>query len=270
VNPRHALFYRARWWPLYAWGLSWSDRIFVQHGAQFAGLAPNLRSKAYVVPSIAGETIAIKPHINRVKYVAWVGQLKHPKRPDLLVEVARNSPTVHFVVCGGPSTFGSPPNYSERIVDALHTLPNVDYRGQVASNDALQVIADAAVLLSTSDDEGFPNTFLQAWLSGTPVISLKIDPDHIIKQKGLGMVSNSVESAIGDIKVLMDSTQQRDEIAARARRYVTECHSEARVTAVFNRAIQGIRSPTVLTSMVDLNHEDAGSLHSPRSPHGRS
>ena len=65
-------------------------------------------------------------------------------------------------------------------------LSNVKYCGQVTPDKDLQVIANAAILLSTSDQEGFPNTFLEAWSAGTPVVSLKIDPDRIIEQMGLG------------------------------------------------------------------------------------
>ena len=43
VQPRRALFQRPHWWPLYAWGLSRTDRIFVQHAGQLAELAPRWR-----------------------------------------------------------------------------------------------------------------------------------------------------------------------------------------------------------------------------------
>lgn len=241
VNPRRALFQRSRWWPLYAWGLSWSDRIFVQHGGQLAQLRSNLRSKSFVVPSIAGETIDGQSHFKRAKSVAWVGQLKQPKRPDLLVEIARKSTGIHFIVCGGPSSFMSPSGYSQSIIDGLRQLPNVEYRGQVPPHEALDIIANAALLLSTSDEEGFPNTFLQAWSTGTPVVSLKIDPDGIIAQNGLGTVSNTAEAAIREIEALIHSPEKREIIAARARRYVNDHHSEAAVTALFNRAIEGER-----------------------------
>jgi glycosyltransferase involved in cell wall biosynthesis len=242
VQPRQALFRRPHWWPLYAWGLSRTDRILVQHTGQLATLAPRWRLKAYIVPSITGEMAAVKPHFARAKYVAWVAMLRQPKRPDVLLEIARKAPAIRFIVCGGPTPFSSPPGYSEWIVEALQAQPNIEFLGKVAPQKTQQIIADAAMLLSTSDAEGFPNTFLEAWSSGTPVISLNIDPDHLIERQELGTVPGNVERATADILALMDSPQRRDEIAVRARRYVAEAHSEAAVTAVFEGALTGLRA----------------------------
>jgi glycosyltransferase involved in cell wall biosynthesis len=184
----------------------------------------------------------MKPHSERPGYVAWVGDLRRPKRPDLLIEIARRMPEIRFVVCGGPTAHRSPPGYGESIVDGLRALPNVEQRGQVVHSDALQVIADAAVLLSTSDEEGFPNTFFEAWSSGTPVVSLKIDPDRTIERLGLGAVSGDAAGAIADIYALTNSPQRREEIGLRARQHVAEAHSEAAVTTAFEGAISGIRA----------------------------
>ena len=237
VQPRRALFRRPHWWPLYAWGLSRTDRILVQHTGQLAELAPRWQPKAYIVPSIAGEMTAVKPHSVRAQYVAWVAMLRQPKRPDILLEIARKAPAIRFVVCGGPTSFASPPGYGEWIVEALQAQPNIEFLGQVAPQKTRQIIADAAMLLSTSDAEGFPNTFLEAWSSGTPVISLNIDPNRIIERQELGTVPGTVERATADIMTLMDSPRRRDAIAARARCYVAETHSAAAVAAIFESAI---------------------------------
>ena len=240
VQPRRALFRHPHWWPLYAWGLARTDRIFVQHTGQLADLAPRWRAKAYIVPSIAGEMTAVKPHAERAKYVAWVAMLRQPKRPDILIAIARKAPAIRFVVCGGPTPFASPSGYSERIIEALQAQPNIAFLGKVASQKTQQIIADAAMLLSTSDAEGFPNTFLEAWSSGTPVISLKIDPDRIIERQELGTVSGTVERATADIMALMEAPQRRNKIALRARQYVAETHSAAAIVTAFEKAIVGI------------------------------
>jgi len=167
IDPRQALGRRSRWWMLYAWGLAWADCIFVQHGGQLSQLAPKLASKASILPGIVEHTIPVKPHSERQKYVVWVAVLKEPKRPDLLVEIARKMPNVRFVVCGGPSQ-GSKSGYSEWILNDLRSSQNIEYLGHVAPVKSLEIIRDAAILLSTSDGEGFPSVFLEAWFTTSP------------------------------------------------------------------------------------------------------
>lgn len=242
VQPRRALWTRRRCWPLYAWGLSWTDRILVQHAGQLSAIQPRWRSKARIIQSMALAPVHAKPHSDREQYVAWIAMLRQPKRPDLLIEIVRRLPDIRFVVCGAPSTHRSPQGYGARIVSALGALPNVECLGQVAPERALEIVANAAMLLSTSEEEGFPNTFLEAWATGTPVVSVKVDPGRAIEQQGLGTVSGSVEGVVRDIKALAGSPHRRECIAHRARRYVTQFHSAPVVVAAFEHALQGIRS----------------------------
>jgi glycosyltransferase involved in cell wall biosynthesis len=166
--------------------------------------------------------------------------LRHSKRPDLLVEIARKAPDIQFVVCGGPTTFTAAPGYGEKIADTLRLLPNVDYRGQVDPDEANRVIANAALLLSTAEEEGFPNTFLQAWASGTPVVSLTVDPDRVIEHYGLGKISPTVQQATYDIRMLLDSEQQREAISCRAREYVEKHHAAPVVIKIFECSTLGV------------------------------
>ena len=236
VVPHLALFRRQRWWPLYAWGLAWSHRIFVQHGEQFVHLSPRWQAKATILRSIASQRRA-KSHIVRNSHVVWVAMLRQPKRPDLLLEIARQAPHLHFVVCGGSTTHRCPPDYSTKILKELSTLPNIEFLGQVAPDKTQHLIADASALLSTSDEEGFPNTYLEAWSSGTPVVTLTIDPDQIIKRYGLGRVSGTVATAIEDLTSLIRCPHHRDEIATHAQQYIREQHSEDAITRIFEQAL---------------------------------
>ena len=238
VRLRHALYLRPQLWPLYAWGLMRTDRILVQHGEQLSQLPRQWQSKALILPGIVGCRAVTKPHCERAKYVAWVGMLGKFKRPDLLIEIARRLPSVRFVVCGGPLRFMSPPGYSEQILSELTTIPNIDYLGQVPPETALQVIAEASIFLSTSDEEGFPSVFLEALSAGTPVVTLKIDPDRMIERFGLGSVSHDIEGAMDDITSLLEFPRNRDRIAESAREYIATTHSEAAVVKAFEGAIR--------------------------------
>lgn len=241
VIPRSALTARERWWPLYAWGLSRTERVFVQHGGQLKELPLRWRPKAQVVRSITQVSQTRHAHATRLPYVAWVGMLRQPKRPDLLLEIAKQSPGITFVVCGGAATHRSMPGYSQRLIDELRVLPNIDYRGQVAPGEAERIISCAAALLCTSDQEGFPNTFLQAWSYGTPVVTLRVDPDHLIEQLGLGAVTGSVETTVARLQSLLASPQEREQIAGRACAYIAGHHSDSVVIDSFEQATgQGV------------------------------
>jgi glycosyltransferase involved in cell wall biosynthesis len=242
VHPRSALDRRKCWWPLYAWGLSQTDLIFVQHGRQFEELPSRWRHKANLIKCISGESDDFASHSSREPYVAWVGMLREPKRPDLLIEIAKRSPDIRYIVCGGATLHRSATGYSQKLIDQLRALTNIDYRGQVPPQYAEQIIAGAAVLLCTSVQEGFPNTFLQAWSSGTPVVTMQVDPHSIIKELDLGAVTGSVGPTIQELRRLIQSPEERQKIGARCRRYIFRDHRPEVIAKAFAHAIRPSQS----------------------------
>jgi len=168
------------------------------------------------------------------------------KRPDLLIEIARRAPDICFVVCGGPTSYMASPGYGDEIADKLRVLPNVTYRGQIPPDEALQVIMDAAVFLSTADEEGFPNTFLQAWSAGTPVVSLTVNPDGIIKRYGLGEITPTVDDALSVLRNLLSTPEQRQAISRRAQTYVAMNHGASAVIKLIETATSGGLGPLSL------------------------
>jgi glycosyltransferase involved in cell wall biosynthesis len=123
------------------------------------------------------------------------------------------------------------------MLSALRALPNVDYRGLVPPEQSLAVIARAAALLSTSDSEGFPSTFLEAWTSGTPVVSLTVDPDQLLKNEGLGLLSGTIDQAAADIQCLVGQVALRETFGLRARDFVIRRHSPKAVCELFRHAL---------------------------------
>jgi glycosyltransferase involved in cell wall biosynthesis len=237
VDVRKALRWKKYRWPFYAWGLQRSDVIFVQHEGQRARLPTRWQGRAYSLPGIVPVPEVIVPHSERNGAVVWVAVIRPAKRPDRLIEIARQLPMIRFVVCGSPSMNRWDPVIIEGILTQLRSLQNVDYRGHVAAGEILKTIGHASLLLSTSDGEGFPSVFLEAWAAGTPVVSVQIDPDHKILNHELGMVTDTVDGAVEAVRSLMASPERRKEMGMRARRHVEELHSPSGAVRVFETAV---------------------------------
>jgi len=86
-------------------------------------------------------------------------------------------------IAGGPSP--DDPSLFEEVRRAAQALPNVRFLGPVPFHDVRRLFERARMLVGTSEIEGVPNTYLQAWGHGTPVVAY-LDPEHLISENRLG------------------------------------------------------------------------------------
>jgi len=108
--------------------------------------------------------------------------------------------------------------------NAARKLPNLTFHGFVPHNQVYELFRRASVLVNTSTIEGFPNTFLEAWLHYTPVVSLSVDPDRIIETENLGFCSGTFEQLVSDVEALLENPRLREKKAENARIYVEKEH----------------------------------------------
>lgn len=90
----------------------------------------------------------------------------------------------------------------------------------------------ARVFVNTSETEGFPNTFLQAWIRGIPVVSF-FDPDDVIRREGLGHAVASLDEMASAAHSLVTDSQQWLETSARCRAYMARRYGEEQVLAPY-------------------------------------
>lgn len=156
--------------------------------------------------------------------VLWISNLRVAKRPDRLLELARQLPNVRFTMVGGP-VFGDS-GYYHNIEQQASLLPNLDFLGPVPFEDVNHLILRSKILVNTSEVEGFPNTFLQAWARRVPVVSY-FDPDGIIAQEGLGARPKSEADMRNAIQDLLDSADKRNRLGKAAETYALANFSPA-------------------------------------------
>ncbi|MEP7359641.1 MAG: glycosyltransferase, partial [Anaerolineales bacterium] len=153
--------------------------------------------------------------------VLWVGGIRPHKQVERVAEIAAQLPQITFVVAGGPMR-GFEAYYDQaRALVTQHA--NVRWLGFVPYVEIGRQFEAASVLLHTSTQEGFPNVFLQAWAAGMPVVSLGVDPDSLIAQRGLGLFVPAEEGAAAIARLAADPRLVQ-EMGARARAYVSEVH----------------------------------------------
>ncbi|MFZ3115254.1 MAG: glycosyltransferase family 4 protein [Syntrophales bacterium] len=210
---------------LYRYGLLRADRIVVQTRRQQSMLRDGFGLESIVLPmpcpgTASTEYQAPAPPRYDSSRVLWVGRICPEKCPERLLELVRLCPEIHFDVVGPAD--GS--EYARNIYDRARTLPNLTLHGVIPRARMPEFYRQAACLCCTSVVEGFPNTFLEAWSHGLPVVST-FDPDRLIAERQLGVAAGDVMGLAVGIRLLIQSPDEWRQISTRARLYYTENHT---------------------------------------------
>lgn len=225
-------------------GMRCLTHAFTQNDTQSRDLKAAFGLDSFRLPS-GHEPPAVVPDAEtrrREAIVLWAGTLGSQKRPQLLGELARRleGEPIRFVMAGDHADAA----YRESV---LAELPrNVEWLGRVPFEETLAWFGRAAVLVNTSPPlgEGFPNTFIQAWLSGVPVLTLGIDPDGIVREQGLGCVAATVEEMAAQLRALLSDPVGYARLADRVAAFARERYTVGRVADVF---LDAVGAPPVAT-----------------------
>jgi len=214
---------------LYRYGLRNADRVIVQTRNQQRLLGGGFGIESGILPMPCPgpdpeEYIPPDPPVDGNGRVLWIGRIDPVKRPDRFLDVVEACPGLVFDLVG-PAGGDS---YAREILERAARSPNLRVHGGVPRDDIPTYYRNAACLCSTSDVEGFPNTFLEAWSYGVPVVST-IDPDDLILEKGLGTVARDVPGLVAALRGMMASPERWTGTSNRARAYFLETHHVSRV-----------------------------------------
>ncbi len=162
--------------------------------------------------------------------VLWVGTLRTLKRPDLFLDLAAEHPDWPFVLCGGP---GEDPRLADHIATRARRLSNVHVAGFVPYARMPEFFARARVIVNTSEYEGFPNTFVLAWLYGAVVLSLGVDPDGWLTRGGLGAVARDAPELSALLGRALTDDGWTQATMQRARQHAEQVHDIRPVATAF-------------------------------------
>ncbi len=221
------------------YGLRRADSIVVQSEQQAARLQRHFaRPAAAIMRNFhpAPPEVGAKP--DRVE-VVWVANFKPAKRPEAFVALAerfrgRSDMRFHMVgACADRTRYRG-------LLERIGALENLVYHGALHMDAVNALLARARVFVNTSESEGFPNTYIQAWQRNVPVLSLDIDPDAVIEREGLGRRTGSLEELCRCLGEMAAMPQQGEAMGRRARAYALAAHSERNFTTLLDLIDQGI------------------------------
>jgi glycosyltransferase involved in cell wall biosynthesis len=208
------------------YGIRRADTIFAQNARQQRLLRERYGRDSVLVHSfhpMPSEPVSSVPSGRRT--ILWVGNLKRLKNPAAFLRLAREFEAradLEFVMIGAP---GDDPRWTEELLAAIARHRNVHYLGPLAQDEVNARLSRAFMLVNTSDYEGFPNTFVQAWLRGVPVLSLHADPDDLLKNGVCGRLSGTEEALREDLRQLVAAPELTKRIGRSARAYAAGAHS---------------------------------------------
>jgi glycosyltransferase involved in cell wall biosynthesis len=105
---------------------------------------------------------------------------------------------------------------------------NVGIVDRVPAAQMPAVFARAAALLSTSQLEGFPNVFLQAALSGVPIVSLAVGSQFLQTSRAGVCAAGDLVAVSSLVRSVWAGRPPADFCAGHARGHVVEHHALAR------------------------------------------
>jgi len=199
-KPIYQYLYRIKYWlqdKIFYFGVYLSHLHIVQNNFQLEKMKQDFKKNGFIIHN----NTLIPEYLNtRKNLVLFIATMKFMKRPEIFCKLAnkhKNSNCRYVIIGSNYSDDKMAINFSN-----LVKTSNIDYLGAKPLSEVQQILSKSKLLINTSSYEGFPNTFVQAWARGVPVISLSVDPDNIIKNNHLGI------SCDNDFNKLVDNTEK--------------------------------------------------------------
>ena len=228
---------------LYRAGLKMADVIIAQHPGQVEVCRHWYRREAEQIPSgyMPSEGARCEPD----GVVLWVSTMRRWKRPELFLKLAKALPNLRFRMIGGVSKAegdkGAQGFFSE-IESAARALPNVEFLGFMPYQEVERNFDEASLFVNTSDYEGFPNTFLQAWARGIPTISF-VNCGARDTHGPIGVVAGDLSEMLAAVSRLVTDRTAWSEDSARCRQYFQANHAMPAVIAYYRALFDRLAVP---------------------------
>lgn len=221
-------------------GMKSADHIINQNEVQQAETKKYLRREGIILPSyFLPASKKETANIAKENSILWLASITPNKQPEAFIDLKNNIKNTHweFRLIGGTANLDY---YSHIQVEAEKA--GVEVVGEVPYWKTDEYFQKAKIFVNTSKIEGFSNTFIQAWLAGTPVFSLNSDPNNWLSAYDIGYCAKGdLQLLIEKIHFFMNNPDHLMELGKNAQAFAEEVFSAKKTlntyTDLFKRRI---------------------------------
>lgn len=203
---------------MYQKGLRKVDYIVTQNHEQHEALKTNYGKDSITIanlwrPSTVGSS-------SEKKYdVIWVAYLRPLKRAEWFLDLAKQLPQYSFAIAGGVAD----QQYYNKIEKEAKGIQNLSFLGALSFNGINNLMAQSKLLVCSSEFEGFPNTFLQAWAQSIPVVTT-VNPSGVVSKYQLGVVVSNPQDLLEQTSKLLEDATYYAKLQQSIGSYFLESH----------------------------------------------
>ena len=208
---------------VYKYGLNNATYIIAQNKNQINELQNHRKKKFFNIKVIKNSYKIEKPVLSGKKFILWVGRGVRWKKPELFLKLATEFPKQRFVIICYKE---KDEDYWDKIFKYSSRISNLKFIEFVPFSKIEVFFKESKVFVCTStDNEGFPNTFIQAFKNKTPVISLNTNPDNFLVKNKIGFFcENNFNKMKEFLQLLLNNYELYQNYSENAFSYVRKNH----------------------------------------------
>ena len=231
---------------VYKFLLKKSDYILMQHSGQ--DIIPHkVNGKKALFGNIIDPSILPAGNTSSQNFFIYAGSLSSLKGSDKLYQLVYSfNKRYSVIIVGQPND-----DKSKMIFEQLKTVDNIDLKGRLPHYDTVQLIANAKALINTSDYEGFPNVFLEAWSMGVPVLSLNVNPGNVFNDRNLGRCFD------GDLEKMKECIESNETICNDKQKMVSYIKKSHDFSTAADRFIKILNPSKLLSLFLHLEYYES-------------
>jgi len=171
--------------------------------------------------------------------ILWVGRMHPLKQPGMFLDLAERLPKEPcvMVIMRDPAH----EDLARTVRARSAAMENLTVYEDVPFNEMEKFFEGAKLIVNTSTYEGFPNTFVQAAMYGTPILSWTVDPDGVLARHKIGICAEgSYDRLVASAERLCASESLRAELGKRATGYAREHHDVNRSAEALKAVVRAL------------------------------